>query len=151
MILRPLFQWRPIEVGASQPRQVWFSFDNTTVLSISELSPCVPRLCYIVLRSCIYQTHSFISDIYRRIYISVMMGSTLRTIPLSYRKIFRFCIFVTTNRTGLAACKKSTHLHKFLTLILQFVSQKCYKTKEYPGQLPRVWKAVYTASCFFIS
>ena len=67
---------------ASQPRQVWFSFDNTTVLSISELSPCVPRLCYIVLRSCIYQPHSLISDIYRRIYISVMMGPTLRTIPL---------------------------------------------------------------------
>ena len=68
---------------ASQPRQVWFSFDNTTVLSISELSPCVPRLCYIVLRSCIYQPHSLISDIYRRIYISVMMGPALRTIPLS--------------------------------------------------------------------
>ena len=33
--------------GASQPRQVWFSFDSTTVLSISELSPCVPRLCYV--------------------------------------------------------------------------------------------------------
>ena len=42
-----------------------------------------PRLCYIVLRSCIYQPHSLISDIYRRIYISVMMVSTLRTIPLS--------------------------------------------------------------------
>ena len=78
-----VFQWRPVEVGASQPRQVWFSFDNTTVLSISELSPCVPRLCYIVLRSCIYQPHSLISDIYRRIYISVMMGPALRTIPLS--------------------------------------------------------------------
>ena len=126
MILNlPLFQWRPVEVGASQPRQVWFSFDNTTVLSISELSPCVPRLCYIVSRSCIYQPHSLISDIYRRIYISVMMGSTLRTIPLSYCKIFCFCIFVTTNRTGLAACKKSIHLHKLLTLLLQFVSQKC--------------------------
>ena len=37
----------PIEVGASQPRQVWFSFDSTSVLSISELSPCVPRLCYV--------------------------------------------------------------------------------------------------------
>ena len=73
----------PLEVGASQPRQVWFSFDNTTVLSISELSPCDPRLCYIVSRSCIYQPHSLISDIFRRIYISVMMGSTLRTIPLS--------------------------------------------------------------------
>ena len=69
--------------GPSQPRQVWFSFDSTTVLSISELSPCVPRLCYIVLRSCIYQPHSLISDIYRRIYISVMMGPALRTIPLS--------------------------------------------------------------------
>ena len=43
MILRPLFQWRPVEVWASHPRQVWFSFDSTTVLSISELSPCVPR------------------------------------------------------------------------------------------------------------
>ena len=115
----------PIEVGASQPRQVWFSFDNTTVLSISELSPCVPRLCYIVLRSCIYQPHSLISDIYRRIYISVMMGPALRTIPLSYRKIFRFCIFVTTNRTGLAACKKSIHSHKPFPLFLQFVFQKC--------------------------
>ena len=73
----------PVEVGASQPRQVWFSFDSTTVLSICELSPCVPRLCYIVLRSCIYQPHSLISDIYRRIYISVMMGPALRTIPLS--------------------------------------------------------------------
>ena len=111
--------------GCFPPRQVWFSFDNTTVLSISELSPCVPRLCYIVLRSCIYQPHSLISDIYRRIYISVMMGSTLWTIPLSYRKIFRFCIFVTTNRAGLAACKKSIHLHKLLALLLQFVSQKC--------------------------
>ena len=30
--------------GPSQPRQVWFSFDSTTVLSICELSPCVPRL-----------------------------------------------------------------------------------------------------------
>ena len=114
----------PVEVGASHPRPVWFSFDSTTVLSICELSPCVPRLCY-VLRSCNYQPHSLISDIYRCIYISVMMGSTLRTIPLSYRKIFRFCIFVTTNRTGLAACKKSTHSHKLLTLLLQFVSQKC--------------------------
>ena len=53
------------------------------------------------------------------------MGSTLRTIPLSYRKIFRFCIFVTTNRTGLAACKKSIHSHKLFPLFLQFVSQKC--------------------------
>jgi hypothetical protein len=42
-----------------------------------------PRLCYIVLRSYIYQLHSLISDIYRRIYISVMMGFALWTIPLS--------------------------------------------------------------------
>ena len=34
----------PVEVETSQPRQVWFSFDSTTVLSICELSPCVPRL-----------------------------------------------------------------------------------------------------------
>ena len=80
-----------------------------------------PRLCYIVLRSCIYQPHSLISDIYRRIYISIMMGFALWTIPLSYRKIFLFCIFVTINRTGLAACKKSIHLHKFLTLFLQYI------------------------------
>ena len=124
MILRPLFQWRPIEVGASHPRQVWFSFDSTTVLSISELSPCVPRLCYIVLRSCIYQPHSLISDIYRRIYISVVMGSTLRTIPLSDRKIFCLCVPVTTNGTNLTAGEKFVHLHKLFTLFLKFVFQE---------------------------
>ena len=95
-----------------------------------------------MLRSCIYQTHSFISDIYRRIYISVVMGSTLRTIPLSYRKIFRFNILVTTNRTGLAACKKSIHSHKPFPLFLQFVFQKCcedvYKRQATRCALPDV-------------
>lgn len=47
------------------------------------LSNCVNSGIYTVGVLTQYQPHSLISDIYRRIYISVMMGPALRTIPLS--------------------------------------------------------------------
>ena len=56
-----------------------------------------------------------------------MVCTTFRTIPLPDTKIFRFRIFVTTNITGLRACKKLIYFYKLFALFIELISQECYK------------------------
>ena len=116
----------PVEVWASHPRQVWFSFDSTTVLSISELSPCVPRFVLDYYVAVMHLPAAFLHFWYLSPHLHLCRDG-FRTVdnPTLLTQDFSFLHFVTTNRTGLAACKKSTHLHKLFPLLLQFVSQKC--------------------------
>lgn len=88
-----------------------FSFDNTTVLSISELTPCVPRFLCIWL--CVYDTHTLVSDIYCGIDIPIVMRAALRTIPRTNTKIFCCRIFVAAHIANLTACEKLIDFYKF--------------------------------------
>ena len=66
-----------------------FSFDDTTVSSISELSPCAPRFfLYSWSLQAVHKTHTLIPDIDCRIDIPVMVCTAFRQIHARIRRSF---------------------------------------------------------------
>lgn len=57
-----------------------FSLKHSNEYSINELTPCVPRFYN---GSYGHEPHTFVSDVYCRIYVPVVMGTAFRTIPYS--------------------------------------------------------------------
>ena len=88
-----------------------FSFDSTKVLSISKLTPCVPR--FFIDRLCVYKPHTLVSDIYRGIYIPIMASSAFGAISRTNVKIFSCCIFITAHIADLTACEILINFYKF--------------------------------------
>lgn len=106
-----------------------FSFDDTSVSSISELSPCAPRFFLFSYHSrfYIYKTHPLIPDIDCCIDIPVMIHTAFRADSFTNTQVLCFGILIAADIAQLTTCKETAYLYELFSLFFQFIFQKIYK------------------------